>query len=100
MVLVLLLAPMASENMRPPTYALVLASISPAALTLGPFLFNPRAFSPASNLRDAAAWCRWLFDSTADGWLGRYTADCAKAHTVSLHAIILPQKELFLGFAT
>jgi len=100
MAAMLALAMACSTNMRPPAYAVAFASITPFALIMGPFLFNPQCFSALANVQDARQWFARLLDAGADGWVAQWAATVGKKRTLSLHALIWPQKELFLGCAT
>lgn len=89
---------LASDNFRPSTYSLVFACVTPFALLLGPFLFNPRAFATLSNVTDVGRWLRWLAaPEERGGWISERAAANTRDRQLSVHALILPSKEFFIG---
>ena len=90
---------LSSPNLRPPIHALVFACVNPFSLVLAPFLFNPRCFATLSCLRDMRSWMRWLISDADDGWRARHMGAAEARRSMSLHALLLPSKELIIGLS-
>ena len=88
---------LSTPNLHPPPYAVVFACVNPLSLVLAPLLFNPRCFALSSACKDVPAWLKWLASADPTGWTGRYQAHAETRRGISLHALALPSKELFIG---
>jgi 1,3-beta-glucan synthase len=81
------------------------ASITPAALLLGPSLFNPHAFGTPEGIQDLHGFGRWLFRApfgkapynACHSWADYYQEFADSRRSVKTHAFLLPSKEMLLS---
>mmetsp|Transcript_4739 Transcript_4739/g.15247 ORF Transcript_4739/g.15247 Transcript_4739/m.15247 type:complete len:620 (-) Transcript_4739:259-2118(-) len=81
------------------------AGITPAALLLGPSLFNPHAFRTLEGLDDLRRYLLWLVRATKPGggydprhsWADFHQERADAKHAVKWGAFILPSKEMLLS---
>jgi len=81
------------------------ASITPAALLLGPSLFNPHAFGTPESILDLRRFGIWLFKPRSSkpsydachSWADFYQEFADSRRSVKAHAFLLPSKEMLLS---
>jgi hypothetical protein len=98
-----LLAMSGGHSLNP--WSVGFASITPAALLLGPSLFNPHAFGTAESIQDLRRFGIWLFQPRSNkpaydachSWADFYQEFADSRRSVKAHAFLLPSKEMLLS---